>query len=195
MKTITKSTLLTQKQLKGAKWETKPSQQSCGCNNGVSGHIVHTCQPPQQDRTFSMYCSTCKKTEQISKSPYTHNCKPVQQECKCQCHYTWDTKPPLCKHICKHCQPSKSSEWEHATLKNPCKCICHREGDEDECSSCKIATQSVKLALSQQQKRFKEMIGEDELVQKTDDIQEVDLSMNDAEVRNMFRAELRKKLK
>ena len=37
----------------------------------------------------------------------------------------------------------KTMEWGHATLKNPCHCICHQDGDEDECTSCKVATLSV----------------------------------------------------
>jgi hypothetical protein len=41
----------------------------------------------------------------------------------------------------------------------------------------------------------REVIGEDELVIKTDDIQEIDLSMNNAEVRNELRYDQRNRSK
>jgi hypothetical protein len=50
-------------------------------------------------------------------------------------------------------------------------------------------------AIAQIRQLMLDVVGDDELVQKTDDVQEIDLSQNNAEVRNNLRAALRNAVK
>ena len=137
------------------KFETKPSQQEYqGCQ----------CKYPKSIPIGGMFkCTKCRRYIALSQPPKSSDLTNA----KTAINKSASKSGKLINKQEKADLTVESSVWEHATLKNPCYCICHREGDEDECSSCKIATQSVKLALSQQQKEVDERVRR-EMLEKLD---------------------------